>query len=197
MRRWLKKEYAKEYIIAGVGLTLTIIGCVLVIQYWEYVQNFQRWGYPGVFLLTLLTGSGLPIPLPYMLVVFTLGAVLKPALVGVASGLGCAVGQLILYVIGYAGRPFLAANDLPDSKVAKMYSRIPVWARRRTSLFIFLTNAVLNPLAVPITLAISASGFRTWKFFLASFAGNTVKSLIIAYCGYFGLGSILNWFGAV
>ena len=37
--------------------------------------------------------------------------------------------------------------------------------------------------------------FRLWKFFVLCWAGNTVKSLAIAYAGYFGLRSLLHWIG--
>jgi membrane protein DedA with SNARE-associated domain len=192
VKRWLKKEY----IIGGLGLTVTIVACVLLIRYWEYLPDFRSHGYLGAFVLTLLTGIGLPLPFLYVILIFALGAVLNPALLGIISGLGAAIGQLLLYVIGYLGRPLLAGKDSGSSGIrSKIYFRIPVWVRRKPSLFNFLANAILNPFGVPITLALSASGFRTWKFFLTSFAGNTVKCLVIAYCGYFGLGSLLSWLG--
>lgn len=196
MKKWLKKEYTKVYIIGGIGLAVTIVGCVLLVHYWEYIQNFKNYGYPGVFLLTFVTGSGLPIPLPYIVVVFTLGAVLNPVLLGVASGAGAAIGQQILYSVGFIGRPFLTTKDPPTEGFrGKTYSRIPVWARRRTPLFVFLTNVIFNPLSAPITLGVSASGFPAWKFFLLTLAAHIIKSTIIAYLGYFGLGSVLGWFG--
>lgn len=189
---WLRREY----IIGGLGLAVTIVACVLLIRYWEYMPDFGDYGYLGAFALTLFTGIGLPLPFLYVVLIFALGAVLDPALLGLVSGLGAAIGQLLLYVIGYLGRPLLASKDAPgDSIRSKVRFRIPVWVRRKTSLFNFLANAILNPFGVPITLALSASGFRTWKFFLTSFAGNTVKCLVIAYCGYFGLGSLLSWLG--
>ena len=191
VRKWLKREY----VIGGVGLVVTIVVCVFLIRYWEYLPDFRNYGYFGALLITLLSGAGLPIPLLYVIVVFALGAVLNPALLGVISGLGMASGQLLLYVIGYIGRPLLARKDPEDDNGtrSKIYFRIPIWMRRKTPLFVFLVNAIFNPFGAPVALAISASGFRTWKFFLLAFAGNTVKCLIIAYFGYLGLGSLLGW----
>ncbi len=192
VKKWLKREY----IIGGLGLTITIVSCVLLIRYWEYMPDFGNYGYLGAFILTLITGIGLPLPFLYVILIFALGAVLNPALLGIVAGLGAATGQLLLYVIGYLGRPLLATKDPSSNGIRnKVYFRIPVWVRRKTALFNFLANAILNPFGVPITLALSASGFPTWKFFLTSFAGNTVKCLVIAYCGYFGLGSLLSWLG--
>lgn len=192
----IKKWLRKEYVLGASGLVATIVACVLLIQYWEYLPDFRSYGYLGAFILTLLTGIGLPLPFLYVVLIFALGAALNPALLGIVSGLGLAIGQLSLYVIGYLGRPLVASRDPSSNGIRnKIYFRIPVWVRRKTSLFNFFANAILNPFGVPITLALSASGFRTWKFFLTSFAGNTVKCLVIAYCGYFGLGSVLSWLG--
>lgn len=191
-KKWLKREY----IIGGLGLIATIVACVLLVRYWEYMPDFRNYGYLGAFALTLITGIGAPLPLLYVVLIFALGAVLNPAVLGIIAGLGAAVGQLLLYLIGYLGRPLLATKGSGGRAIGnKIYFRIPVWMRRRPSLFNFFANAILNPFGVPITLALSASGFRTWKFFLTSFAGNTVKCLVIAYCGYFGLGSVLSWLG--
>ncbi|MCJ7769838.1 MAG: hypothetical protein MUO92_05160 [Dehalococcoidales bacterium] len=56
-------------------------------------------------------------------------------------------------------------------------------------------SAALNPVFFPMALAIGASRFQMWRFFTMCWAGNTVKSMIIAYLGYFGLGSLLRLLG--
>jgi membrane protein DedA with SNARE-associated domain len=37
--------------------------------------------------------------------------------------------------------------------------------------------------------------FHFWKFFLAIWAGKTVQGLVLSYLGYYGLRSILRYFG--
>jgi len=54
---------------------------------------------------------------------------------------------------------------------------------------------VLNPVFFPMAFAMGASRFRLWRFFIMCWAGNTVKSMMIAYLGYFGLGALLHWLG--
>jgi membrane protein DedA with SNARE-associated domain len=62
-------------------------------------------------------------------------------------------------------------------------------------LAVFLMSVMLNPIFFPLALAIGASRYQLWKFFTMCWAGNTVKSITIAYLGYFGLGSILRAIG--
>jgi len=45
-----------------------------------------------------------------------------------------------------------------------------------------------------MTVAIGALHYPPPKFFLFSFLGNTVKSLFLAFCGYYGLTSLFHLF---
>ena len=48
---------------------------------------------------------------------------------------------------------------------------------------------------LPMTMAIAVLRYPVWKFFLFSLLGNAVKSLFIAFCGYYGLSSVFNLLG--
>jgi membrane protein DedA with SNARE-associated domain len=129
------------------------------------------------------------LPIPYVAVVFTMGGVLNPALVGAASGLGVSVGAITIYLAGYGGHSlFRNYNDA-------IYSRMVEWIQRRGSIVVFIMSAVFNPLFIPMAITLGMLRFRLWKFFVLCWAGNTVKSLAIAYAGYLGLGALLRWLG--
>lgn len=66
---------------------------------------------------------------------------------------------------------------------------------KRGSIVVFVMSAMLNPAFAPMALAMGAIRFRPIKFFLLCVAGNVVKSLVIAYAGYLGLGTLLRWLG--
>ena len=179
----------KGFYLSGLALVITLLFCVVAVYYWDYVNQLQGYGYLGAFVISLIAGSILVMPIPYVAVVFTLGGVLNPALVGAASGLGASIGALTIYLTGYGGHSlFRNANDA-------VYSRLVDWARRRGSVAVFIMSAVFNPLFVPMTIAMGMLRFRLWKFFLMCWAGNTVKSLAIAYAGYLGLRSLLRLIG--
>jgi len=69
------------------------------------------------------------------------------------------------------------------------------WAQKHGSLAVFLMSALVNPLHLPMTIAIAALRYPPHKFFFYCFLGVAVKSLVIAFCGYFGLNSLLHLIG--
>jgi len=192
-----------KYILAVAFLAVTIISCVAVVVYWEEMQRFGNYGYPFVFVVSFFAGCSLPNPFPYIVVVFTLSSVLNPAFVGLVSGLAAGIGGTLVYITARGGSKLLSRFRIfsPDaikdsnSRIARLMARVQGWARRRGSIVVFFMSAVFNPLFLPMTLGMAVLRFQAWKFFLWCWAGNTVKSLFVAYCGYFGLGSLLRWMG--
>ncbi len=192
----------RKYILGGLFLVLTIASSVALIYYWKELEYLWKYGYPFVFLVSFLAGCSLPNPLPYIVVVFTVSSVLNPALVGVTSGLGAGIGGTLLYLAGRGGGKFfskigfLSPNTGGTSTSASRWtSRIVDWAQRRGVIIVFIISAVFNPIFAPVAIALGALRFSLWKFFLMCLIGNTVKSLTIAYFGYFGLGTLLRWLG--
>jgi membrane protein DedA with SNARE-associated domain len=126
-----------------------------------------------------------------------MGTILNPALVALVAGLGAAIGITAVYLFGRGGRRFLYKVDLfspnPNGTIARWTSRLLDWTRRRGSMAIFILSVLFVPAHfAPVAIAMGVSRSSMWKFFFICWAGNTVKSLAIAYCGYFGLGALLR-----
>lgn len=184
--------------ILSVGLTFTL--AVLVVVYWQSFQEAAGVSYFGMFAISIIGGATVIIPVPSLALQFTMGAVLHPAIVGAVAGLGTGIGGTIIYLFGRSGRRlFFKESNFSlqkyDNFIIRWLSRLTGWTQRRGSLTIFLMSAALNPVFFPMAFAMGASRFKMWRFFAMCWAGNTVKSMIIAYLGYFGLGSILRWLG--
>jgi len=175
--------------VSILAVLLTIALCLAVVYYWEEVRQVQSYGLLGILAINILAGGTMLIPVPGLLVTFTAGGVLPPALVGLASGLGEAIGAMAIYLTGYGGRAIVQGSRRP--LVQKMVS----WVERRGTLAVFAMSAIFNPFYYPVCIAIGALKYQTWKFFLATWAGKTVKGLVVSYLGYLGLGSILRAFG--
>ena len=184
------KSRKKEYIIGALALALTIACCVAVVVYWDYVKQVQQYGYIGAFLISILAGATVLVPIPGILVVFTLGSVLNPALVGIVSGMGEAVGSIGIYLSGWGGQR--AVENLNNHRFFEKFSD---WIRRRGEIAVFLMSAILNPLFYPFTAIAGMLRFGLVKFFFLCWAGKAIKNMAIAYLGYLGLRSILRWVG--
>lgn len=176
--------------MGGAALLLTLLLCFTAIYYWEYVRELGNYGYPGVFIISIFAGATIAVPVPALFVVFTLGGVLNPAIVGATSGLGEAVGGMAVYITGYGGGRAFQKIKHP------LFSRMVDWVQRRGSLAVFIMSAIFNPFFYPLTMAAGLTRLGLWKFFLTCWGGKTVKGMVVAYAGYFGLRSLLRLLGA-
>lgn len=181
----------REYIIGGLALALTVALCVAVVLYWDDIRQAEQYGYFGAFVISILAGATVFVPIPGILVVFTLGSVLNPALVGIVSGLGEAVGSIGIYLSGWGGQK--AVQNLNH----KFVNRFVDWIRHRGEIAVFLMSAILNPLFYPFTAIAGMLRFGLVKFFFLCWGGKSIKNTAIAYLGYFGLRNILRWVGVM
>jgi membrane protein YqaA with SNARE-associated domain len=200
----LLNKTSRKYAKIGLAVLLvlgTVIVCMAVVYYWEYLERFRNWGYLSALIFGFVAGSSLPVPLPYLVVTFSLGGILNPLLVGLASGLGAGIGGTLVYLFGSSGSHLLNGifNPHPfeeeSSKGQRLYQRLTRLTNCRGPLIIFLMSTILNPVFAPmaITAGVLHFGFRRFLFWCV--LGNVVKSIAIAYCGYFGLAFVLRWIG--
>lgn len=179
-----------QYVIGGLAIALTLALCVVAVLYWEYIKNVSHYGYLGVFVVSIFAGATVLVPIPGILVVFTMGSILHPAVVGVISGLGEAVGSIGIYLSGYSGQR--AVQGLNSHG---LFAKFSDWIRRRGSVAVFLMSAILNPLFYPFTAIAGMLRFGLVRFFFLCWGGKSVKNMMIAYAGFFGLRSLLRWAG--
>ncbi|MFC1914894.1 VTT domain-containing protein [Chloroflexota bacterium] len=194
MKQKVRHQGSKElaiFLVAG-GIVSTLLMAVAVVYFWEDVQQLEGYGYLGAFLISILGGATIIVPVPMLAVVFALGGVLLPYWVGIAAGLGETVGALIIYITGHgAGTALYSSNG----RLQKAYLRLMGFMERKGSLTLFLLSAVLNPFFYPAALAAGALRFGIGKYFIICFAGKTIKGLTVAYAGYWGLRGILRMLG--
>jgi membrane protein DedA with SNARE-associated domain len=200
-----KKHWPKKEIYLGVlAIVFTIVLCVAAIYYKNDLMNIDYmagYGLLGLLIISFIASSTFSItavPLPFWLLVLALPSVissqwgiLAPVWVGLTTAVGIALGQLLTFMIGYGSR------SLSERVTAKFnnryYNRAMDWARRHGSWAVFIMSAIFNPIHLPMTLAIAALRYPPYKFFFYSFLGASVKSLFIAFCGYFGLTSLFGF----
>lgn len=182
-----------EYLIGILGILLTIGMAVAIILFWEEVRVLEHYGYIGVFVISAFGGATILAPVPMTPVVFALGGVLNPALIGAAAGLGETIGGLAIYMTGYGGGTALI--DTNHGRIQAVYSRVLVWMRRRGGWTLFLLSAVVNPFFYPAGLAAGALRFGVKRFFFICWGGKTIKGMTVAFAGYLGLRALFGALG--
>ncbi len=185
----MRKPTKREAIIGGTSLAVTIALSLLILQHRSYLNQIAEWGYLGCFFINVLTNGTFILPGFGIVITFTLGGVLNPAIVGAVAGIGEAIGATGAYFTGYAGRGLLRDSN------SSLYLRFSNIIDRHGSKAIFFTSAVLTPLFYPFAVFLGMVRFGWVRFFLVTWAGRTVKSMVIAYLGYFGLKVVLQWLG--
>jgi membrane protein YqaA with SNARE-associated domain len=173
-------------LLSGI-LVIALAGAAIFFR--DKVMNLESYGYLGAFLISILAAAIIIVPVPGVAVIFALGGILNPLFVGLAAGLGEAIGEFTGYLAGYGGRTAL------KGRYKMIYSRIEEWIKRRGSLTIFASSALLNPFFDLIGATAGALCFPLWKFFLFCWAGKTTKDMAVASLGWWGLKFILQWFG--
>jgi membrane protein YqaA with SNARE-associated domain len=194
-----KNEYLSiVLLVATIGGSIAI--AVFLIYNWQYVIQLERAGYLGLFLISLLAGSPIPIPTPSMILTFTFGSILNPVLVGAVSGLGNAIGFAMIYLTGTGGYRFLPNFSVADSGIGQFLKKIKMSRllespNRTGMLSVFLLSIYPNPVFPLVVLGMGAKRFSFGKFFIACWAGKTIMTMVLAFLGYFGLRSILQFLG--
>jgi membrane protein YqaA with SNARE-associated domain len=186
----MRKPTKREAIIGGISLVVTVALSLFLIYHRTYIEQIAQWGYIGLFIISVISnGTFMIFPGFAIVLTFTLGGVLHPAIVGAVAGIGEAIGAIGAYYTGYAGRGLLRDRN------SAFYRRFSNIVDRHGSKAIFFVSAILSPISYPFAIFLGMLRFGFVSFFLATWAGRTVKGMALAYLGYFGLGSILRWLG--
>lgn len=171
-------------------ISLTTIIAILVFSVAIYFGggmfgDVEAYGYLGVFLISILGSAVILVPVPSMPVVFIMGAILNPWLVGLMAGLGEPIGEIPSYMAGYSGRASMEKRSL--------YIKLKGWMKRRGSLVLFLFASIPNPAFDLAGATAGALRYPFWKFLLLLLLGKTVKGWIIAFAGYWTLRLLLQF----
>ncbi len=193
-RKAVETSKKGAYIAGIIGIVATLLMAVAIIFFWEFIRTFEAYGYTGAFLISILGGATIVVPVPMLAVVFALGGVMKyPFVVGLAAGLGETVGALVIYMTGYGGgTPVISSGH---GRLRAVYLRTMRWMERRGSLILFILSAVLNPFFYPAALAAGALRFGVKKYLIICWAGKTIKGLTVAYAGFWGLRGLMRMLG--
>jgi len=187
----MRGGWVRNRLLPILGLLL-VIGIVVGVfffyrSYPERVEALEGYGYLGVFLISVLLNATIVLPAGNFLVLATMGAILPSAtLVGLAGGIGAAIGELTGYAAGYSGQAIVSRQ--------RVYTRLKGWVERWGMLTIFVLS--IAPFVFDLAgIAAGAIRFPLWKFFLACWLGRTILYLIIAWGGALGWEALLNFLG--
>ena len=173
----------------------SIVGLLLIPEPTFDREYFERVGYPGLFLVTLMANASIILPTPGFVAVVVAGAVLNPLLVALIGALGMTIGELSGYLVGRA------SSTISRRKEGGEKSRWARWTRLSNKLVgrwgmlgIFVLAALPNPLFDIAGLAAGAVKMGIAKFMVATFAGRLIRTSLLAYSSAYSINAIIDFF---
>ncbi len=154
---------------------------------WGYGM-IQIFGYPGLFLVNLISCSSVFFPLPGYVSVFIFGGILSPFLVAIFSAFGAALGETTAYGVGWGGGYVLKKWQKRYFEMGKDW-----FSRGRGFWAIILFAATPLPFDL-IGILAGIFNYNLKKFIFATFLGKMIMHLTLALAGFYGMEWILNVF---
>jgi membrane protein DedA with SNARE-associated domain len=184
-------------ILAVAGVILTVLMFIAIILLEDQVKVMQKWGYLGAFIISILGGATIIIPVPMLAVVAALASALgtpwEVAILGFSSAAGEVIGALIIYYTGNGAGS--AINSPKHSRVQKVFNKMVGFIERRGSWALFAVTFIINPLFYPAAFVCGAIKFRLSKFLTVVIIGKLIKCMTVVYVAYFGLKGLLHAIG--
>jgi len=174
-------------VLRGLALVAVIAITVFIYSIRDQAERLEGYGYPGIFLLSLLANATLVLPAPGIAITFAAGGVFDPLWVGVAAGTGAALGELTGYLAGYSGRGVLEGTAV--------YQRLLELTRRFGNWTILVLAIIPNPFFDVAGAAAGALRMPVRIFLLWATIGKLIKMWIVAYAGAFSVDWLVRLLG--
>jgi len=178
------KKDLRLVLLRILALVFVIALTVLLFIYRDEIQKFKAYGYPGIFLVTLLANATILIPAPGVAFVFAMGNILNPWLVGLAASAGGALGEVTGYLAGFSGQAVVERMDV--------YRRVQPFVQKLGGLAIFVLAAIPNPFFDLAGIAAGSLKMPMGRFLLFCWLGQLVKMTCFALAGLYSLNWILG-----
>ena len=172
-------------------------------QFTDVIQQLSEWmeslalqyGYFGIFLISLIGAVSIIFPIPYTVIIFTLGGlkvggawVFEPVWVAIAAGIGSAVGEFSGYLIGFGGRRAISEKYKKKMEfLMKLFDRFgPV------VIFLFALTPLPDDL---LFIPLGVIRYSIARAFIPALIGKICMNFIVAYSGRFSIQIIRDIFG--
>jgi len=166
-RRWTPAGVAA--LVASIAIT------AFVFSLRGQSERLAAYGYPGIFLLSLLSNATVVLPAPGVAFTFAMGAVLPPPLVALVAGSGAALGEITGYLAGFSGHGLAADSPL--------YARLQAWTAAHGGWAILVLALIPNPFFDVAGATAGLLRMRFSTFLAATWAGKVIKMTAFAYAG--------------
>jgi membrane protein YqaA with SNARE-associated domain len=171
-----RRRKKRRELVGRVLIFLIVIGISVGIVWGRNrIENLAAYGYPALFLASVLVNATIFTPAPSFAVALAAGTAFNPIVVGLVAGLGGSIGEMTGYLAGISGRGVI--EDRP------IFRQIQRWMEKSGTLVIFLLGAVPNPFFDVGGMIAGAVRMPVWRFILAGWLGKSIRLGLVALIG--------------
>ena len=171
----LRREFLSRLLAISAVIAITLV----IWRVAGKLEQFRLWGYPGIFVVSFLGNATVILPAPSLALVFAMGGILNPLLVGLVAGPAEALGELTGYLAGYSGRAVVEEH--------KTYRRLSRWMQRNGALTVFILSVVPNPFFDLAGIAAGVLRYPLSRFLLFCWLGKSIKTTAFAFAGAYSI----------
>jgi uncharacterized membrane protein YdjX (TVP38/TMEM64 family) len=157
------------------ALVLVVALTIVLFIYRGQISHLGVYGYPGIFVISILANATIIIPLPGIAITSAMGAVFNPFWVAVAAGLGAGIGETSGYLAGLSSRETIQKSE--------RMRRITGWMEKYGGLTILVLAFIPNPAFDLAGIAAGALKIPFYQFLTWTCVGKILKMLMFAYGG--------------
>lgn len=158
-----------------LSLSFVVTLTVVLVLNRDRVSELEGYGYPGIFLLSLLANATLVMPLPGVLITSAMGAVFNPFWVAIAAGSGAALGEISGYLTGFSGQVVIERTPA--------YEKMEGWMKKYGEWVVVVMAIVPNPLFDMAGIVAGALKMPVLRFLFWCWIGKVLKMMVFAYGG--------------
>ena len=169
--------------LRNVLIILIVIGItVLIYHERHWIRELGVLGYPGAFLVGLVSSAAMFAPVPGLLVLAAMATALDPFIAGILFAAGASIGEMSGYLAGMTGQSAV--------KQIKWYDQMEYYMKKYGGVTIFVLGFIPNVLIDLAGMVAGALKMPWYKFLFWCFLGKVPKCLLVAYGGI----AILHYF---
>jgi membrane protein YqaA with SNARE-associated domain len=170
-----KKTEGTVQIAFSIGIV------VLVLYFSKEISSLGELGYVGAFFIALFSSATIIFPAPGWAVIAAMSASFDPLLLGLAAGIGSAIGELSGFIAGDGVRDILNSRIKESKRIEEIVRKYGIFA---VGFFAFVPNPLFD------VAGVIAGGLKIewWKFLIACAVGRVLRYVLLAMAGQFTLG---------
>ncbi|MCD6577727.1 MAG: VTT domain-containing protein [Anaerolineaceae bacterium] len=165
----------RKILLRVVIIFALIILTIFLLLNRDKIQEFEKFGYTGIFFVSILSNATLVMPIPGVIFTSAMGAVFNPFWVAVAAGCGAALGELTGYLAGFSGQFVVERKG--------WYQQLTKWVEKYGNLTVFVMAFIPNPLFDLTGIAAGALKMPIPRFLFWCVLGKILKMLFFALTG--------------